>query len=181
MCPSELTPTRKVSQIQFTSTCASWTPTGSCFTHLINWQNFTQDKFKILDYCFSRYNTETKTYCGQKGSTLVPILMTLRNLKEWSYRKEKNGKIILRNGERWVTETQWRSVLKNVFERFECRNLEEYNGLYLKTDTLILPCVLVRFKRLCYNTYGLDSTHYFTCWHCPVMPSVKCVWLRLSC
>ena len=62
-----------------------------------------------------------------------------------------------------LTQEEWKNAVK-VYEQFNCSNLGDYHDLYLKTDTLILACV-VEETRLCYKTYGLDSAHYFTCSH----------------
>ena len=51
---------------------------------------------------------------------------------------------------------------KTVFDKFQCRNLEDYHHLYLKCDTLLLACVFEEFRRLCMNTYELDCTHHYS-------------------
>ena len=63
-----------------------------------------------------------------------------------------------------LNEEEWNHAQK-VYERFSCSNLGDYHDLYVKTDTLILACVVEEIRTLCYNTYGLDSAHYFTCSH----------------
>ena len=63
-----------------------------------------------------------------------------------------------------LTEEEWNHAEK-VFERFKCANLGDYHDFYLNTDTLILTCVVEEFRTLCYNTYGSDRAHYFTCSH----------------
>ena len=63
-----------------------------------------------------------------------------------------------------LTQEEWKHVVK-VYGQFNCSNLGDYHDLYLKTDTLILACVVEEFLTLCYKTYGLDSAHNFTSSH----------------
>ena len=59
-----------------------------------------------------------------------------------------------------MNETEYANAEK-VFATFVCQTLGDYHNLYLKTDTLLLACVVEEFKKLCYDTYGLDRAHYF--------------------
>ena len=63
-----------------------------------------------------------------------------------------------------ITEDQWQHA-ERVYEQFQCANFGNYCNLYLLTDTRLLACVAEEYRSLCYKTYGLDSTHYFTCSH----------------
>ncbi|XP_071057056.1 uncharacterized protein [Onthophagus taurus] len=49
-----------------------------------------------------------------------------------------------------------------VWEKFNCQDLKEYSDLYLKTDVLLLADVFEKFRQVCFKTYGLDPTHYYT-------------------
>lgn len=53
---------------------------------------------------------------------------------------------------------------KTVYRRARCRNLGEYNDLYLKTDVLILADVFENFRKISMRstTYKLDPVHYYT-------------------
>ena len=51
---------------------------------------------------------------------------------------------------------------KNVFEKFECKNLLDYSILYLKTDICHLSDALQKFSNFCYKTYNLDPRHSYT-------------------
>ena len=51
---------------------------------------------------------------------------------------------------------------KNVFEKFECKNLLDYSILYLKTDLCHLSDVFQKFSNFAYQTYELDPRHSYT-------------------
>lgn len=51
---------------------------------------------------------------------------------------------------------------KEIWKKFNIRNLGEYSDLYLKTDVLLLADVFENFRYNCYQNYRLDSAHYFT-------------------
>ena len=50
---------------------------------------------------------------------------------------------------------------KNVFKKFERRNLGDYHDLYITTNTLILADVYEAFRDTCINHYGLDPAHLY--------------------
>ncbi|CAI2187332.1 1360_t:CDS:2, partial [Funneliformis geosporum] len=49
---------------------------------------------------------------------------------------------------------------QNVWNEFGCKNLGEYNDLYLKIDVLSLADVWTIFRKTSIHHYGLDSNHY---------------------
>ena len=51
---------------------------------------------------------------------------------------------------------------KNVWRIFDCKTLEDYLMLYLKTDVLLLTDVFENFRLVCKNIYNLDPCHYYT-------------------
>ncbi|XP_071055460.1 uncharacterized protein [Onthophagus taurus] len=51
---------------------------------------------------------------------------------------------------------------QTVWQTFQCQNLKDYSDLYLKTDVLLLADVFEKFRRVCFETYGLDPAHYYT-------------------
>ena len=40
--------------------------------------------------------------------------------------------------------------------------MDDYLGLYLKADILLLADVFEKFIKTCLNYYGLDPCHYFS-------------------
>ena len=51
---------------------------------------------------------------------------------------------------------------KNVFEKFNCKNLLDYSILYLKTDICHLSDIFQKFSKFAYETYELDPRHSYT-------------------
>ena len=60
-----------------------------------------------------------------------------------------------------VTEDEYKHSLE-VFEKFQCETIEDYYSLYLKTDVFLLAAVMLCFRKVCYETYGLDCCQYYT-------------------
>ena len=50
----------------------------------------------------------------------------------------------------------------NVFKRFKLKNLGEYHGLYVKSDTLLLADVFENFRNMCLKVYELDPAHFLS-------------------
>jgi hypothetical protein len=50
----------------------------------------------------------------------------------------------------------------NVFTSFNCKNLEEYTLVYLKSDVLLLADIFLNFRRMIHSNYGLDVCHYYS-------------------
>ena len=51
-----------------------------------------------------------------------------------------------------ISEIDYRHALK-VFNKFNIKNLGEYHGLYVQSDTISLADVFESFRHLCLNTY----------------------------
>ena len=51
---------------------------------------------------------------------------------------------------------------KNIWNKFQLKNMGEYHDLYLKSDILLLADVFQNFRSTCSKYYKLDPCHYFT-------------------
>ena len=51
---------------------------------------------------------------------------------------------------------------KFVFQECDCKNLRDYHAQCLLMDVLILASVFEEFRKVCYATYRLDCTHFYT-------------------
>ena len=60
-----------------------------------------------------------------------------------------------------VTEDEYKHALE-FFEKFQCEAIEDYYSFYLKTDVFLLAAVMLCFRKVCYETYGLDCCQYYT-------------------
>ena len=49
---------------------------------------------------------------------------------------------------------------QKVFEEFKLKNLGDYHGLYVQSDTLLLADVFKNFRNKCIEIYELDPTHF---------------------
>ena len=51
---------------------------------------------------------------------------------------------------------------QKVWETFGMKNIQDYHGLYLKSDVLLLADVFENFRDVCKNNYELDPAWYYT-------------------
>ena len=58
-----------------------------------------------------------------------------------------------------ITDKDYAHAQK-VFEEFKLKNLGDYHGLYVQSDTLLLADVFKNFRNKCIEIYELDPTHF---------------------
>ena len=54
------------------------------------------------------------------------------------------------------------SHARKVYDHFKCRNLKDYQNLYMRLDVCLLADVFENYRKLSMRNYGLDPTHFFT-------------------
>ena len=52
--------------------------------------------------------------------------------------------------------------IKNIWDKFEMKNMGDYHDHYLKKDVLLLADVFEKFIGTCLKYYGLDPCHCFS-------------------
>ena len=122
------------------------------------------DKFSYLDNHFRDYSEEKKQLLHAKGFYSYSYFDDEARFQESALPPIDNWSNSLREGEVSITADDWNHA-NLVFKTFGCENLGDYHDLYLKTDTLLLACVVEEFRSVCYETYKLDSIQYFSSSH----------------
>ena len=52
--------------------------------------------------------------------------------------------------------------MQNMFKTFQCKNLRDYQNLYMCTDVNLLADVFKHYQKLSMEQYGLDPAQFFT-------------------
>ena len=60
-----------------------------------------------------------------------------------------------------ITDKDYAHAQK-VFEEFGLKNLGDYHGLYVQSDTLLLADVFENFRNKCIEIYELDPAHFLS-------------------
>ena len=50
----------------------------------------------------------------------------------------------------------------DIYRKFGCTNLGDYNDVYLKTDVLLLTDKFEKFRSVCLSVYQLDPGHFYS-------------------
>ena len=67
---------------------------------------------------------------------------------------------------------------KNVWNTFSINNIKEYHNLYLLTDVLLLDDVLLAYRKMCLEYYGLDPWRFYTAPGTDVDGWIEDAWCR---
>ena len=126
--------------------------------------NLPAEKFSFLDNHFGGYTEKKRRLLHGKGFYPYSYFDDLSKFQETALPSIDCWTNSLKEGEQSITEEQWHHA-NIVFKTFGCENLGDYHDLYLKTDTLLLACVVEEFRRVCYETYKLDSIQYISSSH----------------
>ena len=144
-----------------------------------NQGSFTQLIFRCLS-CKKNYEKDFNkeliqrfaNICGFRNGDLNKFILLLRKgvyPYEYMDNWERFNAILVPNKEAFysnlniedITDTDYRHANK-VFKELELKNLGEYHGLYVQSDTLLLADVFENFRNMCIKVYELDPAHFLT-------------------
>ena len=122
-----------------------------------------EEKFFLLENYFEElgYSSEQIALLKQKGFYPYSYFSSFKKFRETRLPPRKMWSNTLQGGEISVSKNQYNHAIK-VFAEKKCASLGEYHNVYLATDVLLLASVFEAFREVCYETYGLDCTCYFT-------------------
>ena len=124
-------------------------------------QNLPSDQFTVLEHHFKDWPESSVQMLKQKGFFSYCYIDNFRKLKKATLPPQEKWVNIIQQYRVSVTEDEYKHALE-VFEKFQCETIEDYYSLYLKTDVFLLSAVIFCFRKVCYETYGLDCCQYYT-------------------
>ena len=121
-----------------------------------------KEKFTYLESQFDMKKTLSQIeLLKRKGVYPYTYMDTFDKLSEDKLLPKKFRRNTLKCGEITISDTEMDHA-NFVFQEFDCKNLGDYHDLYILTDVFILASVFEEFRKICYATYGLDCTHFYT-------------------
>ena len=124
-------------------------------------QNLPSDQFTLLEQHFQTWPESSTKLLKQKGCFPYCYIDSFEKLQETQLPPREKWTNSLQQFEVTVTEAENARAIE-VFNLFQCQNMGEYYNLYLKTDVFLLAAVVLCFRNVCYETYGLDCCQYYT-------------------
>ena len=124
-------------------------------------QSLPDNKFSLLDHFYQGYADEQRKLLKKKGNFPYSYVDAFSKLNELSLPCLKNWKNSLKDNQIDITNEEL-IQLNNVFKVFNCENLKQFLQLYLTGDVLQLACWFEELRSVCYNTYGLDCSQFYT-------------------
>ena len=124
-------------------------------------QNLPADQFNMLEQHFENWPESSVKLLKQKGSFPYCYIDNFEKLQELQLPPRNLWSNSLQQYEVTVTEDEYARAVE-VFNLFKCQNIGKYYNLYLKTDVFLLAAVVLCFRKVCYETYGLDCCQYYT-------------------
>ena len=121
-------------------------------------QNLPSDQFTLLEQHFQAWHTTSVNLLKQKGSFPYCFVDSFEKLQEAQLPPLEKWTNSLQQYEVTVSEDEYKRALE-VFNLFKCQNIRDYYILYLTTDVFLLAAVVLCFREVCHDTYGLDCCH----------------------
>ena len=124
-------------------------------------QNLPANQFTLLEQHFLSRPTKSVNLLKQKGSFPYCFVDSFEKLQEAQLLPLNKWTNSLQQYEVTVSEDEYKRAIE-VFNLFECRNIGDYYKLYLTADVFLLAAVVLCFRKVCYDTYGLNCCQYYT-------------------
>ena len=123
--------------------------------------NLPADEFSLLENYFKDWPESSVQMLKQKGFFPYNYIDSFPKLRETELPLREKWTNSLQQYQVSVTEDEYEHALR-VFQAFKCKTIGEYYNLYLKTDVFLLAAIVLCFRKVCYQTYGLDCCQYYT-------------------
>ena len=124
-------------------------------------QSLPDSKFSLLEHFYWGYTDEQRKLLKKKGNFPYSYVDSFAKLSDLSLPSLKNWKNSLKDNQINVINEEL-IQLNNVFKVFNCESLKQFFELYLTGDVLQLACWFEELRSVCYNTYGLDCSQFYT-------------------
>ena len=124
-------------------------------------QSLPDTNFSLLDHFYRGYTVEQRKLLKKKGNFLYSHVDSFTKLSDLSLPSLKNWKNSLKDNQFDATKEEL-IQLNNVFKILNCESLKQFLELYLTGDVLQLACRFEELRSVCYNTYGLDCSQFYT-------------------
>ena len=124
-------------------------------------QSVPETKFSLLDHFYRVYTDEQRKLFKKKGNFSYSYVDSFTKLSDLSLPSLENWKNSLKDNQIDVSNEEL-IQLNNVFEVFNYESLKQFLELYLSGDVLQLACWFEELRSVCYNTYGLDCSQFYT-------------------
>ena len=111
---------------------------------------------------FSNLQKNIKTNSSlltRKGVYPYDYVTSIEKLRETKLPPKEAFYSILYNEE--ISDEDYQHAF-NVWNTFNCQNLQDYHDLYLKSDVILLADVFENFRKTCLKYYKIDPCHYYT-------------------
>ena len=123
--------------------------------------NLPADEFSLLENYFKDWPESSVQMLKQKSFFPYNYIDSFPKLRETELPSREKWTNSLQQYQVSVTEDEYEHALR-VFQAFKCKTIGEYYNLYLKTDVFLLAAIVLCFRKVCYQTYGLDCCQYYT-------------------
>ena len=115
------------------------------------------DRFVNLRREFGNISAECFNILLRKGVYPYDYMKTWEKLNERQLPAREEFYSILKEAECSIEDYEH---AQNVWRKFGCNTLKDYEDLYLKTDVLLLADVFENFRTLSLQNYRVDPAHY---------------------